>query len=151
MVAFAGNPSSAPTGGFLLCNGANVSRTTYANLFAAISTLYGTGDGSTTFTLPNLSNAKIITGSTIPVKGDGLTLGLTDGTTNFGLADTRSSSLEWSPLVSNSNVYGKTVGDKTSWSAKNRYMSLGVATDSAKSGIIADINNAFTMRYYIKF
>lgn len=41
--------------GWLLCNGAAVSRTTYANLFAVIGTKYGTGDGSTTFNLPNLA------------------------------------------------------------------------------------------------
>ena len=40
--------------GWLICNGANVSRTDYAALFAAIGTIYGTGDGSTTFGLPNL-------------------------------------------------------------------------------------------------
>ena len=40
--------------GYLLCNGANVSRTTYANLFAKIGTKYGEGDGVSTFTLPNL-------------------------------------------------------------------------------------------------
>jgi len=39
--------------GYLLCNGAAVSRTTYANLFAAIGTRYGAGDGSTTFNIPN--------------------------------------------------------------------------------------------------
>lgn len=40
--------------GYLICNGATVSRTTYDKLFAAIGTTWGTGDGSTTFTLPNL-------------------------------------------------------------------------------------------------
>lgn len=40
--------------GFLLCNGAAISRTTYAKLFAAIGTLYGAGDGSTTFNLPDM-------------------------------------------------------------------------------------------------
>ena len=49
--------------GWLICNGANVSRTTYANLFAAIGTKYGSGNGSTTFTLPNL-NAKFVEGTT---------------------------------------------------------------------------------------
>lgn len=44
--------SSAPSG-YLLCDGSAVSRTTYASLFAAISTTYGVGDGSTTFNLPN--------------------------------------------------------------------------------------------------
>lgn len=48
---FAG--SSAPTG-WLLCDGSAVSRTTYSALFAVVSTTYGTGDGSTTFNVPNL-------------------------------------------------------------------------------------------------
>ena len=45
--------AAAPEG-FLLCNGQAVSRTTYADLFAAIATAYGVGDGSTTFNLPDL-------------------------------------------------------------------------------------------------
>ena len=40
--------------GYLECNGAEVSRTTYAVLFAVIGTAYGTGDGSSTFNLPDL-------------------------------------------------------------------------------------------------
>lgn len=45
--------SSAPTG-WLKCNGAAVSRTTYAVLFANIGIGYGAGDGSTTFNLPDM-------------------------------------------------------------------------------------------------
>jgi len=45
--------SSAPTG-WLKANGAAVSRITYAKLFAAIGTDYGTGDGSTTFNVPDM-------------------------------------------------------------------------------------------------
>lgn len=51
VLPFAG--STAPSG-WLFCDGSAVSRTTYAKLFAAIGTTYGTGDGSTTFNLPNL-------------------------------------------------------------------------------------------------
>jgi hypothetical protein len=47
--------STVPPSGYLACNGAAVSRTTYANLFAVTGTTYGPGDGSTTFNLPNLS------------------------------------------------------------------------------------------------
>lgn len=50
IMAFGG--ATAPTG-WLLCNGSAVSRTTYANLFAAISTAHGYGDNSTTFNLPD--------------------------------------------------------------------------------------------------
>lgn len=42
----------APTG-YLGCDGAAVSRTTYAALFTAIGTTWGAGDGSTTFNIPN--------------------------------------------------------------------------------------------------
>ena len=45
--------ASVPTG-YLECNGAAVSRTTYAALFAFIGTSYGTGNGSSTFNLPDL-------------------------------------------------------------------------------------------------
>lgn len=45
--------SSAPSG-WLKANGAAVSRTTYAALYAAIGTTFGVGDGSTTFNLPDL-------------------------------------------------------------------------------------------------
>ena len=44
--------TTAPTG-YLACNGAAVSRTTYAALFAVIGSTFGAGDGSTTFNLPN--------------------------------------------------------------------------------------------------
>ena len=51
VLPFAGS-GTVPTG-FLLCNGAAVSRTTYADLFTTIGTTYGVGDGSTTFNIPD--------------------------------------------------------------------------------------------------
>ena len=47
---FGGSP--APLG-FLLCDGAAVSRTTYSNLFAVVGETYGQGDGTTTFNVPD--------------------------------------------------------------------------------------------------
>lgn len=44
--------NTAPTG-YLECNGAAISRTTYANLFSVIGVQWGSGDGSTTFNLPD--------------------------------------------------------------------------------------------------
>lgn len=86
--AFAG--STAPAG-TLLCYGQAVSRTTYAGLFALLSTTYGVGDGSTTFNLPDLrgrtvfgdddmggSAASRLTSSSGGI--DGATLGATGGT-----------------------------------------------------------------------
>ena len=45
--------NTAPTG-YIKANGAAVSRTTYADLFTAIGTTYGAGDGSSTFNVPDL-------------------------------------------------------------------------------------------------
>ena len=46
--------AAAAPSGYLLCNGAAVSRTTYAALFGVIGDAYGVGDGSTTFNLPDM-------------------------------------------------------------------------------------------------
>lgn len=51
ITSYAGN--TAPTN-WLICDGSAISRVTYADLFNAIGTTYGAGDGSTTFNLPNL-------------------------------------------------------------------------------------------------
>ena len=51
IIPFAGK--TAPEG-WLFCQGQAVSRTTYAQLFAVIGTTYGSGDGSTTFNVPDL-------------------------------------------------------------------------------------------------
>ena len=69
-IQFAG--SQAPAG-FLVCNGGAISRTTYSELFAVIGTTYGSGDGSTTFNLPNLTD-RFLQGSTTSgtVKNAGL-------------------------------------------------------------------------------
>ena len=59
VIAFAGK---IIPDGYLLCNGAAVSRSSYAKLFQAIGTTYGRGDGSTTFNLPNL-NQRFVEGT----------------------------------------------------------------------------------------
>jgi microcystin-dependent protein len=51
--------SSIPNG-WLYCDGAAISRTTYAALFAAISTTWGVGDGATTFNLPDMRGRTVI-------------------------------------------------------------------------------------------
>ncbi|URQ76162.1 MAG: tail fiber protein [Candidatus Ochrobactrum gambitense] len=51
VIDFAG--ANAPDG-WLFCDGKAVSRTTYSDLFTAIATAFGTGDGSTTFNVPDL-------------------------------------------------------------------------------------------------
>ena len=70
---FAGNQAPA---GYLLCDGSQVSRTTYANLFTVIGTTYGVGDGETSFNLPNL-------GGRVPMG-----VGTNDNTHTFNLGAT---------------------------------------------------------------
>lgn len=76
VIDFAG--TSAPTG-YLACDGSAVSRTTYAALFSAIGTTWGSGDGSTTFNLPDHRGRTAIGSGT----GSGLTA-RTVGTQNIG-------------------------------------------------------------------
>ena len=56
---------SSPPSGWLAANGATVSRTTYAALFAAIGTAFGAGDGTTTFGLPDLRDRVAIGSGTL--------------------------------------------------------------------------------------
>jgi microcystin-dependent protein len=52
---------AAPAGGFyMLCDGSQISRTTYATLFSVIGTVYGGGDGANTFTIPDLRERVVI-------------------------------------------------------------------------------------------
>ena len=88
--------SSAPTG-YLLCDGAAISRSTYSTLFGILSTTYGAGDSSTTFNIPDLrgrviagqddmggASANRLTGQTDGVNGD--TLGGSGGTETHTLS-----------------------------------------------------------------
>lgn len=59
---------ATPPADCLVCNGAEISRTTYADLFNAIGTIGGTGNDSTTFNVPDLRNRTIV--------GSGLTYAL---------------------------------------------------------------------------
>jgi microcystin-dependent protein len=74
---FAG--ATAPVG-FLLCDGAAVSRSTYSDLFAAIGTIWGVGDGTTTFNLPNFNGRATI--------GSGTYTDLVDSTVTRSIAQT---------------------------------------------------------------
>lgn len=86
---FAGAAATIP--GWLLCNGATVSRSTYADLFAAIGTTYGAGDGVLTFGLPDLRNEFIrgfTTGHTLGWHYPYLTAAHTHGITDPNHAHT---------------------------------------------------------------
>ena len=88
--------SSAPTG-WLMCDGSNVSRSTYATLFSAIGTTHGSGDGSSTFGIPDI-RGRVVAGRessstllTTAVNGDldGGTLGDTGGSQSHTLTNSQ--------------------------------------------------------------
>lgn len=71
VIDFAGSVLPA---NYLLCNGAAISRTDFARLFAAIGTTWGVGDGSTTFNLPLLAD-KVTAGTGGTLGALGATVG----------------------------------------------------------------------------
>nr|DAN96653.1 MAG TPA: tail fiber protein [Caudoviricetes sp.] len=81
--------AAEPPAGYLKCDGAAVGRETCPELFAAIGTTYGAGDGSTTFNLPNLIG-RFAEGSATPgtVKEAGLP-NLVGNSDTVGFSDTR--------------------------------------------------------------
>lgn len=141
--------STVPAG-WLLCNGGAISRTKYADLFAVIGTKYGAGDESTTFNLPNLINVNHLKDSSVPVKGTGLSLGLTNGTQNGAMAMTS----DYRMFKGYTDKYGSNVGSIPAGSSANEMpvqRTVGVTTDPTKSGIIADISSGVSVDYIIKY
>ena len=71
---------ATPSAGWLLCDGAAVSRSTYSALFAAIGTSYGAGDGASTFNVPDFRGRTIVgVGPHADVNGRGLNDGQLPG------------------------------------------------------------------------
>ena len=105
-IQFAG--SQAPAG-FLVCNGGAISRTTYSALFAVIGTTYGSGDGSTTFNLPNLTD-RFLQGSS------------TSGTAkNAGLPNITGSVTFHGNGTESGTILASASGSFTGFNFRNRY------------------------------
>ena len=142
VIAFAGN--SAPAG-YLICNGAAVSRTTYAGLFAVIGTTYGAGDGSTTFNLPDLTG-KFIQGSGTAgtVKAAGLP-NITGALGAWGI-DKNQASGAFEITYINTNWGGQSgrSGANMTYFAASKSNSIYGNSDTVQPP-------AVTMRYYIKY
>ena len=78
-----GYAGTTPPAGWLWCNGSLYSRTTYADLFAAIGTKWSAGDGSTTFGVPDSRNRTLWGANTASVVGQYLAAGLPNITGYF--------------------------------------------------------------------
>ena len=78
-----------------------------------------------------------VTGSTAPVIGNGKTLGLTDGTNQWGLVNNGNTST-WEMF--NTNASGTDIGTRASGTnGPNTNNTVGITQDAEKSGILADL------------
>lgn len=144
--------------GWLACGGQAVSRATYAGLFAAISTTFGAGDGSTTFNLPDMrgrapfgkddmggvaanrltSGGSGVAGATLGAAGGGETVTLTSAQIP---AHTHSAMLSPSgTIVSGANFQG---GSGFGWNSPS-----GLTGTSGAHGVVPP---ALVTNYIIKF
>lgn len=140
--------STAPEG-FLLCNGATIKRTTYANLFKAIGTTYGAGDGSTTFKIPSASNIVTSVNTSVPIKGNGMTVGMTNSTgEGYGLHNGNG----LNDVQLRKGSYGKQLTETPSNEYYTPNKNIGLTTDSSKSGIVGTVTRgSFTCKFIIKY
>lgn len=93
---------AAPTN-WLSCNGQEVSRTTYADLFAVIGTQFGEGDGSTTFNLPDINQYRVPIGyDRLEEQSDRKNLGTIGGEEKH--------TMTIKELVSHNHTYNRTWG-----------------------------------------
>lgn len=111
--------------GFLLCNGQEVSRFTYAKLYEVIGDTYGAGDGATTFDLPNLIE-RFIEGTESSV-GQTLNAGIPNITAGFTAYTYRDGapSGKMKSTITNTNQVGTGGGDDRSFVTFNLDASRG--------------------------
>ena len=109
--------------GFLICDGTAVSRSTYADLFAVIGTTYGTGDGSSTFTLPNFQQ-KTMVGQ--------------DGNTNYAIGDSGGANTNTPSIVFGNNTINVTSNDNFAVSIASANVDI-----PAHNHFVANSNNSF--------
>lgn len=111
--------TNTPPTNWLICDGSAVSRSTYSSLYAAIGTTYGTGNGSTTFNLPDLRGR-------VPVGKNSGTFGTLAGT---GGAETHTLTVAEMPSHQHTQATGG---------------NLTTALPQAGSGIIGTANTSLT-------
>lgn len=155
VIAYAG--STAPDG-FIACNGAAVSRGAYASLFAAIGTLYGEGDGSTTFNLPDLTDRVVQGGATA---GTALAAGLPNISGSFDLRKGSTNASSTIALGFNKSFYSSsssTLSPTVAYSVTtvDAYTPQTANFDASRSNAIYGNSNtvqppALTMIYCIKY
>lgn len=145
-VMMAWGTTSAPTG-WLLCDGTAVSRSTYSGLYAVIGTTFGTGDGSTTFNLPNTKGKNIIGLNSSDTSFD--TMGETGGAKTHTLDATEMPSHSHSIATEQANSFGTVKIANTATGTGN---AATISTATAGSGAAHTILDPYiTLNYIIKY
>jgi len=171
IIPYAG--TAAPVG-WLLCNGTAVSRATYATLFSIIATVYGTGDGVTTFNVPDLTG-RVVAGKessasrlTSAVSGvDGGTLGSAGGTQSKTIAQANLPSVNFTvsgiTLGTNTvnittgstgggstSIVGSGTGANTTFALNTAIASQGAAASGGSGTALAVVQPTIVLNYIIK-
>jgi microcystin-dependent protein len=155
VIPYAG--TSAPTG-WLLCFGQAISRATYAALFAVVGTTYGSGDGSTTFNLPDLRGRVVAgeddMGGTSANRLTGLSGGV-DGDILGAAGGAETHTLTTAELASHSHpaFYTSDTGGGATGVIGTSIQSANYTANTASSGSSTAHNNVqptFILNYIIK-
>lgn len=138
--------------GWLELNGQAASRTTDANLFAAIGTTYGAGDGSTTFNVPNIKGRVIVGIDSGDADFD--TMGETRGAKTVTLTAAQSGlpshthpMIDWGAVGASGEVIAAHTGPITGYSPNSvTYASSAAGASEAHNNLPPSI----VLRYWIK-
>lgn len=140
---------TANHGNWFLCNGQAISRTTYATLFSIIGTNYGTGDGSTTFNIPDFTDVALPTSSEVNVMGNGYGLGLTSSsgveTAGYWVSKDAVDKYHCDTIdINQSPILGTKGGGKLAYGV------TGVTTNPLQSGLTGSLKNSMSMNFFIR-
>lgn len=145
MIAYWPKVASPPTG-WLQCYGQAISRTTYADLFTALGTAYGSGDGSTTFNVPDCRGRVLVGAHSMNNAEPSLTR-MTSNNTRGAVGGTQSHSLTVSQMPSHAHTGGTTSIWHEHLIGHGAYYVNPAYSDSALVGF-ADVGLAQVGLYY---
>ena len=143
--------------GWILCDGSAVSRTDYSDLFEAIGTQYGEGDGTTTFNVPNLSG-RFLQMDTSKALGTYVEAGLPNITGSIYRSETQYQDI-WDDSLSNGCFKNRisTIGrysseNTTSYTSKFDGVDFDASLSNSIYGNSTTVQpSSFIVNYFIKY